>query len=105
VAGLLALAFLTFFAFRPAPILGISEGPLHSSVGGSVANESCRHLHGQVWTCPRSEAQGGSGNVSYQVEVNGLGCWNAIRSGGYDPEAGPKRLSGCITIANYLLNS
>lgn len=105
VAGLLVLAFLTFFAFRPTAILGINGGALHSSVGSSVTGGSCRHLHDQVWTCPRSEAQGGSGNVPYRVEVDGLGCWNATRGGGYDPEAGPKHLSGCVTIANYLLGS
>lgn len=102
VAGLLVLAFLTFFALRPTTILGIDGGALHDSVGGSVTGEPCRHLHSQIWICPRSEAQGGSGNVPYRVEVDGLGCWNATRSGGYDPEAGPKHLSGCITIANYI---
>jgi hypothetical protein len=101
-AGLLALAFLTFFALRPTAILGIDGGALHDSVGGSVTGESCRRLHDQIWTCPRAEAQGASGDVPYRVEVDGLGCWNATRSGGYDPEAGPKHLSGCITIANYI---
>jgi hypothetical protein len=104
VAGLLVLAFLTFFAFRPTAILGINEGALHSSVGGSIADDGCTHIRGGVWKCPRMDSEGSS-DVTYRVEVDGLGCWNASRSGGYDPEAGPKHLSGCVTIANYLLSS
>jgi hypothetical protein len=104
VAGLLVLAFLTFFAFRPTAILGINGGALHSSVGGSIADGGCTHIRHGVWKCLRMDSEGSS-DVSYRVEVGGLGCWNATRSGGYDPEAGPKHLSGCVTIANYLLSS
>ncbi len=104
VAGLLVLAFLTFFAFRPTPILGINGGALHSSVGGSIADGGCTHIRPGVWKCPRTDSEGSS-DVTYRVEVDGLGCWNATRGGGYDPELGPKQLSGCVTIANYLLGS
>jgi len=104
VAGLLLLAALTFLAFRPAAILGVNAGALHSSVGGSVTGGTCQIVDDDLWRCPRSDTQG-SGDVPYRVHVGRLGCWTATRSGGFDPEAGPKHLSGCITITNYILGS
>lgn len=94
---------LGFFMMRPAPVLGIDGAALQSSVGngGSLFDSPpCRRVDGGAWRCERWDRQF-SGQISYRVEVDGEGCWDATRVGpaGEDSD---KRLSGCLWIFDYL---
>jgi hypothetical protein len=101
--AIVILVFLAFFAFRPTAILGVDGGALTHSVGGSLVSTSCRHLDADTWMCGRMDDQL-SGQVSYRVEVHNLGCWSATRDGS-PGEGSRKHISGCITIADYLLKA
>lgn len=105
VAGAIALILvLGSFAARPTPILGVGGRSLASSVGNDIPGygaQSCKRLRNDAWSCPRWDDQR-SGTVSYRVQVDGLGCWHAIRFGS-PGEGSDKRLSGCVTIIDYFL--
>ncbi|MDX6609855.1 MAG: hypothetical protein QOF85_1780 [Solirubrobacterales bacterium] len=102
-ASLVVLAFLAFFACRPTAILGVDGGALQASVGSSLSSGACRHLHNDAWACSRHDSQF-SGDVSYRVDVHGLGCWSATRIENAS-EPSPRHLSGCITIVDYIFSS
>lgn len=97
-------ALLTAFAMRPSAVLGVDGAALQNSVGGFFGPSTpCRTLDDGAWSCGHPDRQM-SGDVSYRVKVNGLGCWQATRDG-YAGEGGsPKHLSGCVTILDFLLD-
>lgn len=100
VAGLLILAALVFGAFWPATVLGVNADALQSSV--DILNEgSCERIPGDRWRCFGNNSYY-SQDFSFEVEVDGFGCWHAYeeRPGG-KVERSPSR-SGCVRIANYL---
>jgi hypothetical protein len=94
---------LGFFMMRPAPVLGIDGAALQSSVGngGSLFDSGpCRKVDDGAWRCERWDRQF-SGQISYRVEVDGEGCWDANRVGP-PGEGSDKHLSGCLWIFDYL---
>ena len=102
-----ALSFLAIFlmiaafVLRPSPVLGMDSEALQHSVGGFLGGGHCEDLGGGTWRCSRQE--GGlfaDETIGYLVKVNGLGCWRANRTG--VPGEGPKRLSGCVTIVDFI---
>lgn len=97
VALLLAVGLL---ASRPAPVIGVHGKALQYSVGGGNLGSSmppCRPAGDGVWSCQRYD-DGFSGTVSYEVKVDGLGCWRGVRVGATPGEGAEKRPSGCITV-------
>lgn len=100
-AGVAALLFAVgLLASRPAPVIGVHGKALQYSVGGGNLGSSmppCHPAGDGVWSCERYD-DGFSGTVPYDVKVNGLGCWRAVRVGPSPGEGAEERLSGCITI-------
>lgn len=101
-ATVAAILVFGLFGARPAPVLGIDGEALQSSFGGvdilSFDPDSCLREGGD-WTCSIYEGQI-SGTIPYRVQVDGMGCWEAVRIG---PAYGnnPKRISGCVNLVNY----
>jgi hypothetical protein len=108
-AGVLALVLVVgLFAARPTPILGVEGSSLERSVGGGIGGipafelGPCRHLAGNRWMCSHWDDQV-SGQVSYLVRVDNLGCWQATRVGP-PGEGSPKYRSDCVTVFDYLFS-
>jgi hypothetical protein len=105
LGALVAAIVLGAFGARPAPVLGMNGEALESSFGNGNyflgGPESCGHRPDGSWRCSRWDSQF-SGTVSYRVDVNGLGCWHAVRVGP-PGEGSPARLSGCVHLGNYFL--
>jgi hypothetical protein len=98
----LAIGLLGVLAARPSPILGIDGPSLQHSVGGSLLDRSpCVRLPDGSWECAAYDHQL-SGQVSYRVEVDGLGCWTATRAGA-PGEGSPRHRSGCVTVIDHIL--
>jgi hypothetical protein len=87
--------------------MGMSGDALEASVGGdSISGLPCERLEGSTWICAGS-APNLLGIADYRVTVDSQGCWTAIRmnegSLGKEGWLGPRpRLSGCVTIFDYL---
>jgi hypothetical protein len=86
---------------RPGPVLGVDGGSLENSVGGRLLTGSgdCRHLSDGEWSCFRWDNQA-SGDISYRVHVNRLGCWHGVKAG-LPWSAGRGRISGCVHLDDY----
>jgi hypothetical protein len=100
-----AVAFLALglFGARPSTVLGVDGRSLQSSVGNDFLFEDSRACRHEVaaWVCSRWESQLSS-TVPYRVEVDDVGCWQAVRVG-YGGEGGsPKTISGCVTLYDFL---
>jgi hypothetical protein len=97
---------LGFFGARPAPVLGLDGGVLQASVGNTdllgIGDDTCNPVPGGRWTCVRYD-DGFSGTVAYRVDADWKGCWHAIRVGS-PGEGSPRRLSGCVTLVDYVLS-
>jgi hypothetical protein len=99
------VALLGLFAWRPAPLLGVSEHALASSVGGEVnivlgfgagPNPRCTEEAEDQWVCAVTNPSASESSKStYRVELTGAGCWRAAR---IDE---PGQLRGCISIFDY----
>jgi hypothetical protein len=98
-----AVLVLGLFGARPTPVLGIDGEALQSSVGGidvlSFEPESCEPGDGE-WTCFVYESEI-SGSISYRVEVDWKGCWEAVKVGQSRGE-NPRTLSGCASLVDYV---
>jgi hypothetical protein len=101
-ASAAALLALGLFGARPAPILGLDGAALQGSVGGNLIGPGggCQPQPDGGWRCSRFD-DGFSGTVAYEVHANGRGCWHAVRVGGAG-EGSRNRLSGCITLYDYV---
>jgi len=94
---------LGFFGARPSAVLGVDGHSLQNSVGDSLIFDSpsgCER-EGRFWACQKWNS-GYSGTVLYRVKVNRMGCWQAVRDG-YAGEGSPKRLTGCVTLYDFLV--
>lgn len=98
VGAMLALGIL---GARPVPVLSLDGEALQASVGGGTLGDgSCDPAPHGSWLCDRWD-NGGSGAVRYRVRADWKGCWHAVRvspSG----EGSPKRLSGCVSLVDYV---
>ena len=102
VATSAAFLVLGVFGARPATVLGVDGGSLQNSVGSSLIFDSphgCER-EGRFWSCSKWDS-GSSGAIPYRVKVNDSGCWQAVRIG-YGGEGSQKRLSGCVTLYDFL---
>jgi hypothetical protein len=105
VLAAVAAAFvaLGLFGARPSAVLGVSGGSLQNSVGNDFILQiwsECEQ-EGEHWICKRWDG-GASSGVPYRVKVNDVGCWQAVSD--YVREEGrPKRVSGCVTLYDFVL--
>ena len=79
----LSLAVLTAAAvaylFAPVPVSATSlHGSVERATGSAGLAGGCLHRAGPHWHCDVADGQG-SGQASYEVEVDGT-CWRARRS-------------------------
>lgn len=105
VAVLAAIVTVGLVAARPAPFVGLGGKALQESVGGGFLSSDlppCTRDRDNSWHCLTYDQQF-SGTVDYQVDARANGCWTAIREGAAGEGGSPKRFSGCVTIADYLL--
>jgi len=105
LAAVAVVFVLGLLGARPTPILGIDGAALQSSLGTTgISREggSCEREGGGNWTCLRHDEEFSS-TVPYRVHVNGLGCWHAKLLVPPDRETGPKDLSGCIGLFDYVV--
>ncbi len=105
LAAVAVVLVLGLLGARPTPILGIDGAALQSSLGttGIPGGNSCERKGGGNWTCSRHDDEFSS-TVPYRVHVNGLGCWHAKLLVRPDPETGPKTLSGCAGLFDYVFS-
>lgn len=103
LAAVAVILVLGLLGARPTPILGLDGAALQSSVGstGVSGGKTCEREGGGNWTCLRHDEEF-SGTVPYRVHVNGLGCWHATLLVRPDRETGPKNLSGCVGLFDYV---
>jgi hypothetical protein len=102
-AAAAAMLVLGLLGARPAPILGLDGDVLQASVGNSRLvglGRPCDRAAAGVWACERWDNQS-SGTVAYRVEADWKGCWRAVRLGS-PGEGSRKRLSGCVTLVDYV---
>ncbi len=102
-AIVIVILVLGIFGARPAPVLGLDGETLQGSVGNSllgVGDDSCEPAPGGAWKCSRFDV-GYSSVVGYTVKTDWKGCWHAVLQG-QPTEDSPKRLSGCVTLVNYV---
>ena len=106
VASAAAFLALGLFGARPSPVLGLDRHALQSSIGGEslpgFSGRGCERGPDGAWRCARHD-EGFSGSVLYAVRSNGLGCWHAVRVGSAG-EGSPRRLEGCVTLFNFLID-
>ncbi len=95
-----SVVVLGLFAARPTPVLGVSGVALQRSVGGITFEGACERQGDRIWSCGRYD-DGGSGTVEYRVSMRRSGCWTATRVG-FSGEGSSKRLSGCVTIIDFV---
>lgn len=102
VAAFLALGF---FGARPSAVLGVDGNSLQNSVGDSFVfydGSSCERS-GELWSCSRWTGSDSS-SVPYRVKVNDMGCWQAVSEWDAGEGRTPKRISGCVTLYDFLLD-
>jgi hypothetical protein len=95
------LVVATIFVIRPTPFIGVTPGAMASSLGDSAAAGpvSCEESGEDEWSCDAGTATGGA--RSFDVTVNGFGCWTATPQGS-GPEIGtPATITGCITVFDH----
>ena len=104
LATLFAVLILAgVFILRPTPFIGVTAGAMADSLasklsaGGTV---KCEEAGEDEWTCETANASGGQSRT-FDITVNGFGCWTATPAGGA-PEVGtPATLTGCITLLDH----
>ena len=103
VATLIVLLIVAgIFLLRPTPFIGVTSDAMAASLKGAapIASVECDEAAENEWTCDTTAAGPGQ-DRSYDVTINGFGCWTATPAAG-SPEVGtPATLSGCITILDH----
>jgi len=102
IATLLVVGVLAgVFILRPTPFIGVTAGAMESSLSEKVpeaATVTCEEDGEDAWNCSSTGTVGGS--RSYEVTVNGFGCWTATPAGGAQIGT-PPTLTGCITVFDH----
>ena len=100
VATFVALLVVgAIFVIRPTPFIGVTPGAMASSLGGSVnagGPVSCREAGEDEWSCDAGAT--GTAARSFDVTVNGFGCWTATPQGGRPVIGTQATITGCITV-------
>jgi hypothetical protein len=97
----LLLAAVLFL--RPTPFLGVTADAMASSLQGKVpaaSTVSCDEDGEDAWTC-ESTGSGGGATSTYDITVNGFGCWTAQPAGEVAQIGTPATLTGCITLLDH----
>lgn len=103
VATFVALLVVgAIFVIRPTPFIGVTPGAMASSLGGSVSARgpvSCTEAGEDEWSCDAGAK--GAAARSFDVTVNGFGCWTATPEGGTPQVGTPATITGCITVFDH----
>lgn len=98
----LMLIVAAVFVLRPSPFIGVSAEALAASLEDDLpaaVTASCAEAGEGGWRC---DATGpGSGDRTYDVTVNGFGCWTATPTGGAPRVGTPATITGCITLIDH----
>jgi hypothetical protein len=98
----LVLGLAAVFVLRPSPFIGVTGGAIAASLGDSLpaaATASCKEAGEDEWTCDVSSPAGPA--RTYDVTVNGFGCWTATPAGGTAEIGTPATITGCITVFDH----
>jgi len=90
------------FVLRPSPFIGVSGNAMATSLEGDLpaaVTASCAEAGDDAWSCDASGP--GGGDRSYDVTVNGFGCWTASPAGGAPHVGTPATMTGCITLMDH----
>jgi len=96
------LVVAAIFVIRPTPFIGVTPSAMASSLGGSVSAGgpvSCTEAGEDEWSCDAGAA--GAAARSFDVTVNGFGCWTATPQGGKPVVGTPATITGCITVFDH----
>ncbi len=104
LATLLVVLFLAgVFVLRPTPFIGVTADAMAGSLDdeiGTATTTNCEEAGEDAWSCVTAGDSAGRPRT-YDVTVNGFGCWTAEPSGDV-PEVGtPPTLTGCITLFDH----
>jgi len=103
VATLVAiLVVATIFVLRPSPFIGVTGDAMAASLEDDLpaaVTTSCAEAGEGAWSCAASGP--GSGERTYEVTVNGFGCWTASPAGGAPRVGTPATITGCITLMDH----
>ena len=86
---------------RPTPFIGVTADAMASFLADEVPAASaigCAENGEDAWTC---ENDGAPDPVTYDVTVNGFGCWTAQPAGEVAQIGTPATLTGCITLLDH----
>ena len=97
VVGVIAAVFV----LRPTPFIGVTSASMASSLAKKLpaaAEVGCEEAGEDAWTCAAAGA--GASDRSYEVSINGFGCWTAPPAGRAQIGT-PPTLTGCITVFDH----
>lgn len=102
---ILVLVLATIFVLRPTPFIGATAGAMSASLGDALpagSTVSCAEAGADGWSCDASGISGPSGSArTYDVTVNGFGCWTATAIGGAARVGTSATITGCITLMDH----
>lgn len=91
------------FVLRPTPFIGVTADSLAASLQGKVPTATtidCTERGEDQWSCD-AVGRTSAAERSYDVTVNGFGCWTATPVGGVAAVATPPTLTGCISVFDH----
>lgn len=100
---LVVLVLAGIFVLRPSPFIGVTAAALADSLREKVPSAStigCDETGEDEWRCETGSSSGG-GDRTYEIDVNGFGCWTATPAGGVAEVGTPATLTGCITLLDH----
>jgi hypothetical protein len=101
--ALLVTLLAGVFVLRPTPFIGVTADSMAASLRGKVpaaASIDCSESGEDAWSC---DVAGPTRALdrSYEITVNGFGCWTATPVGEIATVATPATLTGCITVFDH----
>jgi hypothetical protein len=110
LASFAALPLVAILVYFFAPATSFSPRTLGYSVAGETSGTGllgsmpCRRRATHTWACDVWN-QGGSGTVTYEVEMDGSRCWHGHRTTrGWDEDGHPlpREVSDCLKIRDQM---
>ena len=92
------------FALRPTPFIGLTPEAVASSLDGKLGavESECEEVGDSEWTCTRTDPERGAGyGTSFDLEINGFGCWSASPRNGTPTVGVPTEVTGCVTVWDH----